>query len=262
MPVDRGVVKMRFNRKVAVVTGGSRGIGKAVVEMFVLEGARVAIVDVDAATGEALATKLQEGKGEVVFIRADVSVAADVRAMVDQVVQRWNRLDILVNNAAIYKQGDVLQTSEEDWNRLMAIDLNSVFLCTKYAAAAMARSGGGVIVNVSSEAGLVGIRGQVAYNTAKAAIIGFTRSCAVDLADKGIQVNAVCPGTTDTPLVQEALSRSADPAGVRRALEEARPLRRLGKPEEIAAAVLFLASPEAAYATGAVLSIDGGYTAQ
>lgn len=144
----------------------------------------------------------------------------------------------------------------------MAVDLTGVFLCTKYAATAMIRSGGGVVVNVSSEAGLVGIKGQVAYNTAKAGVIGLTRSCAVDLADKGIRANAVCPGTTYTPLVEDALSRSSDPKKARRELESSRPVGRLGKPEEIAEAILFLASPEVGYATGTILSVDGGYTAQ
>jgi NAD(P)-dependent dehydrogenase (short-subunit alcohol dehydrogenase family) len=126
----------------------------------------------------------------------------------------------------------------------------------------MVKNGGGVIVNVASEAGLVGIKGQVAYNVSKAGMIALTRSCAVDLADRGIRVNAVCPGTTDTPLVREAVSRAPDPAAARRRLESVRPLDRLGTPEEIASAILYMASSESGYATGAVLSIDGGYTAQ
>jgi NAD(P)-dependent dehydrogenase (short-subunit alcohol dehydrogenase family) len=144
----------------------------------------------------------------------------------------------------------------------MRVNLTGVFLCSKYAAEAMVSQGSGVIVNVASEAGVVGIAGQVAYNTSKAAVIGLTRSCAVDLAHSGVRANAVCPGTTDTPLVREAVQRAADPVQARRKLESVRPLDRLGKVEEIAAAILFMASDEAGYATGAILSIDGGYTAQ
>jgi NAD(P)-dependent dehydrogenase (short-subunit alcohol dehydrogenase family) len=184
------------------------------------------------------------------------------KAMIQNVLEHWGRLDVLVNNAGIYLQGDVTETSLEQWNRIMNVNLTGVFLCTKYAAQAMLNGGGGVIVNVSSEAGLVGIPGQVAYNVSKAGVIGLTKSCAVDLARRGIRVNCVCPGTTDTPLVREAIQQAPDPAAARRHLEEVRPLNRLGTPEEIATAILLLASDRMAYATGAVLSVDGGYTAQ
>jgi NAD(P)-dependent dehydrogenase (short-subunit alcohol dehydrogenase family) len=163
-----------------------------------------------------------------------------------------------VNNAGIYHQADAVDTPEAVWNEVLAVNLTGAFLCTRQAVPAMAR--GGVIVNVASEAGLVGIRNQVAYNVSKAGLIGLTRSCAVDFAPRGIRVNCVCPGTTDTPLVRAAVGRAADPGAARRALEDIRPLRRLGEPEEIAAAILYLAA--AGYATGAVLSVDGGYTAQ
>jgi NAD(P)-dependent dehydrogenase (short-subunit alcohol dehydrogenase family) len=165
---------------------------------------------------------------------------------------------VLVNNAGIYHQADALGTPEEVWNNVLAVNLTGAFLCIKHAVPAMTR--GGVIVNVASEAGLVGIRNQVAYNVSKAGLIGLTRSCAVDFAPRGIRVSCLCPGTTDTPLVQAALARSPEPRAARRALEQVRPLDRLGEPEEIAAAILYLAA--AGYATGAVLSVDGGYTAQ
>jgi NAD(P)-dependent dehydrogenase (short-subunit alcohol dehydrogenase family) len=168
---------------------------------------------------------------------------------------------VLVNNAGIYLQGDVSATTLADWDRIMAVNLTGPFLCTRHAVAALAKTRG-VVVNVASEAGLVGIAGQVAYNTSKAGLIALTRSCAVDLAPRGVRVNCVCPGTTATPLVEAAVQRAQDPARARRRLEEVRPLDRLGTPEEIAAAILYLASSEAGYATGAVLCIDGGYTAQ
>lgn len=196
------------------------------------------------------------------MIRADVADENDVRALVDQVTRRWNRLDILVNNAGVYLQGDVTQTSLEEWERIMQVNVTGAFLCTKYAVPTMIAQKRGVIINVASEAGLVGIQGQVVYNVSKGALIAFTRSCAVDLAVHGIRVNSVCPGTTETPLVKEAVNHAPDPAEARHQLEVCRPANRLGTPEEIASAILYLASDDAAYATGAILSVDGGYTAQ
>ena len=253
---------MRFYGKVALVTGASKGIGKAASLAFAREGANVAIVDIDQSHGEATAKETQSEGREALYVRADVSKPDEVRAMVDTVIEKWDRLDILVNNAGIYMQGDVTKTSREDWDRILAVNLTGPFLCTQYAIPAMAKIGGGVIVNVASEAGLVGITGQVAYNVSKGGLIALTRSCAVDLAESGIRVNCVCPGTTYTPLVEEAVDRADDPVQARSHLEEIRPLNRLGRPEEIASAILYLASDEAGYATGSILSIDGGYTAQ
>lgn len=253
---------MRFQGQIAVVTGASMGIGKATALAFAAEGANVAIVDINSEQGEAAAEEVRAGGHEALFVATDVSQADEVSAMVDQVMSNWGRLDILVNNAGIYVQADAPTTSLEDWERIMAVNLTGPFLCTKYAVPAMAKSGGGAIINIGSEAGLVGIKNQVAYNVSKGGVIALTRSCAVDLAERGIRVNSVCPGTTETPLVKEAVNRAPDPAEARRELEEVRPLNRLGTPEEIASAVLYLASEEAAYATGSVFSIDGGYTAQ
>lgn len=253
---------MRFESKVAVVTGASMGIGKAAALAFVREGATAVIVATDRQHAEEVLAMAQSGPGEAHFIQADVSREEEVRATFDEVMTRWNRLDILVNNAGIYVQGDATRTSLRDWERVIAVNLTGPFLCTKYAVPAMTKSGGGVIVNVGSEAGLVGIRNQVAYNVSKGGIIALTRSCAVDLAQHGIRVNSVCPGTTDTPLVQAAVERAEDPVQARRQLELIRPLNRLGSAEEIASAILYLASDEAAYATGSIFSMDGGYTTQ
>lgn len=253
---------MRFEGRVAVVTGAALGIGQAAVAAFAREGAAVVLVDRDRERGEAATRVLEEAGYQALFALADVSDEADVRRMIERVSERWGRLDILVNNAGIYIQGDITQTTPEEWDRLLAVNLTGAFLCSRHAVPVMLRGGGGVIVNVASEAGLVGIKGQVAYNVSKAGMIALTRSCAVDLAEQGIRVNAVCPGTTDTPLVREAVGRAPDPAAARRRLEAVRPLDRLGTVEEIASAILYMASAEAGYATGSVLSIDGGYTAQ
>ncbi|MDQ7843539.1 MAG: glucose 1-dehydrogenase [Armatimonadota bacterium] len=252
---------MDFGGKVAVITGAGAGIGRATAVLFARAGARVAVVDVDAGAGPQTVEQIAASGGEAVFIAADVSNPDDVRRMVETVMARFGRLDILVNNAGIYLQGDVLATSEADWRRLLEVNLTGPFLCAKYCIPAMRAHGGGVIVNVASEAGLVGIKGQVAYNVSKAGVIGLTRSLAVDGAPE-IRVNCICPGTTDTPLVAASLRRQRDPAAARRALETVRPAGRLGRPEEIAFGILCLAADELHYATGAILSVDGGYTAQ
>jgi NAD(P)-dependent dehydrogenase (short-subunit alcohol dehydrogenase family) len=253
---------MRFQGNVAAVTGGAAGIGQATAVAFAREGAAVAIVDKDQAQGEVVANEIKEQGGDVLVVPTDIALENEVQRMVDEVTRRWGRLDILVNNAGIYYQADVVDTPSDVWDNILAVNLSGAFLCTKYAVPVMIGGGGGVVINIASEAGLVGIKGQVAYNVSKGGMIALTRSCAVDLAERGIRVNCVCPGTSDTPLVREAVNRAPDPATARRALEEVRPLNRLGKPEEIAAAILYLASSEAGYATGAILSVDGGYTAQ
>ena len=249
---------MPFKDKRVIVTGASSGIGRATALAFARAGAAVAIADKDQGAGEQVAAEATLRGGKAEAVRVDLCREEEVRALIESVLQRWGGLEVLVNNAGIYHQGDAVGTPEPVWSEVLAVNLTGAFLCIKHAVPAMPR--GGVIVNVASEAGLVGIRNQVAYNVSKGGLISLTRSCAVDFASRGIRVNCVCPGTTDTPLVRAAVGRAADPRSARRALEEVRPLDRLGEPEEIAAAILYLA--EAGYATGAVLSVDGGYTAQ
>jgi NAD(P)-dependent dehydrogenase (short-subunit alcohol dehydrogenase family) len=253
---------MQFESNVVIVTGASSGIGRAAAMAFAREGASVAIADRDMAAGATVADEIRKSGGKAEAFEADVSNEDSVRTLCGRVVARWGRLDVLVNNAGVYHQADAVDTPLPAWNNVLAVNLTGAFLCIKHAAPFMMKGSGGAIVNVASEAGLVGIRGQVAYNVSKAGLISLTQSCAVDFAARGIRVNCVCPGTTDTPLVQAALARAADPAAVRRALEQARPANRLGEPREIAEAILFLASARARYATGAVLAVDGGYTAQ
>ena len=253
---------MTFAGKVAVVTGAGAGIGLAAATALAREGARLAIVDLDAHAGEIAVHQCVNYRTQAKFFDCNIAVPEEVDRMVTDVTSEWGRIDILVNNAGIYIQGDVIRTAPVDWEKILAVNLTGAFLCTRAVIPVMIQQGGGVIVNVGSEAGLVGIGNQVAYNVSKAGIIALTRSCAVDFAPHGVRVNCVCPGTTETPLVQAAVQRSEDPIAARRKLEAVRPLNRLGKPEEIASAILYMASDEAGYATGSILSIDGGYTAQ
>lgn len=247
-----------FQEKVVLVTGGEMGIGKAIAQAFASMGARVVIVGINSEAGMAAASDIS---GEVHFIRADVSNPEEVKALPGQVKEVFGPVDILVNNAGIYTKGDVISTSYQDWQKILDVNLNGVFLVSKYVSEQMVNHKQGVIINVASEAGIAAIGNQVAYNVSKAAVISLTKCLAVDLAPYNIRANAICPGTTMTPLVQTALDKAEDPQKALRQLESSRPLNRLGKPEEIASAVLALASDNLGYATGAVLSIDGGYTA-
>lgn len=249
-----------FSGKVAIVTGGGAGIGEATVRLFAQEGAYTVIAEADSQRGKSLEEELKKQGFIAEFIEVDVSQKDSVERMVEKVVTQFGKVDILVNNAGVYAKGDALAFAEKDFQKLVDVNIKGVILCTQSVGRHMVEQKSGVIVNVASEAGIVAIANQMIYNLTKAAVISITKSCAVDFASYGVRVNCVCPGTTYTPLVEEALRREKDPASVRRSLEESRPLKRLGKPEEIAAAILFLASPLIGYATGAVLSVDGGYT--
>jgi len=255
--------EMRINNKVAIITGAGSGIGRATAVMFGKEGASVVVADIDQKKGMETVDLIKGENRKAVFVQVDVSKAHNVEKMVRTTVNAYGKLDILVNNVGIYLQASVVDTSEEDWDQILDVNLKGVFLCCKYSIPEMIKGGkGGVIVNVGSEAGIVGIKKQVAYNVSKSGIIALTKSIAIDFAADNVRANCVCPGTTETTLVTEALSRAPDPKRARRELEVVRPANRLGQPEEIAAGILYLASDESLYATGAVLSIDGGYTAQ
>jgi len=253
---------MRLKDKVAVITGAGAGIGQATALLFAKEGAKVVLADLDPKAGKEALDQIKKDGGQGIFLQVDVAKGNDVRKMVQETIKNYGKIDILVNNAGIYTKGDVVSTSEEDWDRILNVNLRGVYLCCKYAIPEMIKKGGGAIVNIASEAGLVGIKNQVAYNVSKAALIMLTKSMAVDFAPQNIRVNNVCPGTTETPLVRAAIEKEKDPKKARRALEECRPANRLGKPEEIASAILAMASDELGYATGSSLVIDGGYTAQ
>ncbi len=253
---------MNFNGKTVIVTGSAVGIGRAAAEAFSREKAKVVVADLDSQRGEEAVSVIIKDGGQASYIQVDVTDSDSVKALVEKTRQLYGGIDILINNAGIHYQGNVAETPVEAWDRVLDVNLKGVYLCSHHVVPVMVERGGGVIVNIASEAGMVGIKGQAAYNASKAGVISLTQSMAVDFAEHKIRVNAVSPGTTETPLVLKILEEADNPEEIRADLEGCRPLNRLGRPEEIAAAVLAMASDELGYATGSVLTIDGGYTAQ
>ena len=246
----------RLEGKSAIVTGGGRGLGAAVAELFATQGARVAVSDVDPASADATARRILDGGGEAFGLRADVTSAADAERLADAAAERFGALDVLVNNAGIASAGTVCEVTPQDWDRVMAINLKGAYLCSRYAVAHMARSGGGSIVCISSASGVIGQEGQVAYNVSKHGVIGLVRCMALDHAAEGIRVNAVCPGVMRTPML-DALS-----AQQLAALEAMHPLGRIAEPAEVAQLVVHLAADESSFTTGGVFLVDGGLTAR
>jgi meso-butanediol dehydrogenase/(S,S)-butanediol dehydrogenase/diacetyl reductase len=251
---------MRLKDKVAIITGGGSGFGKVTAGLFAREGAAVMLADINGEAAQAVADSIVAEGGKAGWAQTDVTSSASVEAMVREALNQFGYVDILFNNAGIEGFGTVVDTEENAWDRIFAVHVRGAYLCSKYTLPAMIESGrGGSVVNVSSVAGLVGIRNMTAYSAAKGAIISLTRSMAVDFAQYGIRVNCIAPGTTMTPMGQR-LVEGDTPEQL--ALRTSRyPLNRFGRPEEIANAVLFLASDDSSYATGSCLVVDGGLTA-
>ncbi len=242
----------RLDGKVAIITGAARGIGLATARLFAREGARVAIADIDAPRGEAAAAEIRDQGGEALFVPVDVTDPASVQAMVRRVVDAFGRIDILVNNAGVLRDRTLLKMTDEEFDFVINVNLKGVYNCTRAVAPVMVEQGSGVILNASSVVALYGNFGQTNYVASKAAVIGMTKVWARELGPKGIRVNAVAPGFIRTEMT------AGLPEKVVQAVLERTPLRRWGEPEDVAHAYLFLASDEARFINGAVLSVDGG----
>lgn len=251
----------RLRGKSCVITGAAFGIGRATAMVFAREGALLTLTDIQEEPLHALANELRATGVAVEAVAGDVANPADAQRMIQAAVDRFGRLDVLVANAGIIPLGDVLETSADDWDRVMAVDGRGMFLTCKYAIEAMLRTGGGSIVCLSSISGMAGQKRQAAYGPAKFVATGLTKHLAVEWAGQGIRVNAVAPGTIRTERVKRL---PEEPGGIEylQAIEKMHPMGRIGEPEEVANAILFLASDDASFITGAVLPVDGGYLAQ
>ena len=250
---------MRLDGKVALISGGSRGMGAFEAELFVQEGAKVVICDVRDDEGDALAKKIVDRGGEAAFVHLDVTSESDWAAAVREAVERYGKLDVLVNNAGVSARGSIEETSPDDWDRVMDINAKGVFLGTRSAIPEMRKAGGGSIINISSQLGLVGMgESSPQYQASKGAVRIFSKSAAIQYAHEGIRVNSVHPGPIITPMTE---ARRSDEV-VRQRMISRIPLGRYGESEDVAYGVLYLASDEASFVTGSELVIDGGWTAQ
>ena len=250
---------MRLDGKVALISGGSRGMGAFEAELFVQEGAKVVIGDVRDDEGDALAKKIVDRGGEAAFVHLDVTSESDWAAAVREAVERYGKLDVLVNNAGVSARGSIEETSPDDWDRVMDINAKGVFLGTRSAIPEMRKAGGGSIINISSQLGLVGMgESSPQYQASKGAVRIFSKSAAIQYAHEGIRVNSVHPGPIITPMTE---ARRSDEV-VRQRMISRIPLGRYGESEDVAYGVLYLASDESSFVTGSELVIDGGWTAQ
>jgi NAD(P)-dependent dehydrogenase (short-subunit alcohol dehydrogenase family) len=250
-------MKRLLEGRTALVTGGASGIGRATALAFAREGAKVVVVDVNVQGGEETVRLLREDGGEAFFIKCDVSKTADIEAMIKKTVDTYGRLDCAFNNAGIGVVRSTVDCTEEEWDRVINVNLKSVWLCMKYEIPQMLKQGSGAIVNTSSAAALKSTAGHSPYTVSKAGVIALTKVAALDCASAGIRVNAVCPGGVRTPMLEPLISNKQFEDFMLNRI----PVKRIGKPEEIAEAVLWLCSDLASFVTGVALPVDGGTVA-
>ncbi|MCM3668314.1 SDR family oxidoreductase [Mesobacillus maritimus] len=243
----------KLQNKVAVITGGASGIGAATARLFVSEGAKVVLVDLNEEKGKSFEAELKALNAEALFIKANITSEQDVADLFKQTVEAFGKVDIVFNNAGIGRVQPSHELEYSEWRNTVNVDLDGVFLVAREAIREMLKTGGGTIVNTASMYGWVGSPGSAAYNAAKGGVINLTRSLALEYAEQNIRINALCPGFIDTPIIPEESKQ---------VLSAATPMKRLGKAEEMAKAVLFMASDDSSFMTGNTLTVDGGYTAQ
>jgi len=252
----------RVAGKVALVTGGASGIGRATALTFAREGAKLIIADMNEDGGRQTVHIITENGGEAIFVQTDVTQATAVEALISKAVETYGRLDCAHNNAGVTQRAypSTAEYPEDDWHRVLAVNLTGVWLCMKYEIPQMLRHGGGAIVNTASVAGLVGLAGRSAYVASKHGVVGITRTAALEYAQQGIRVNCVCPGYIRTPMVEYVLQHAGAQTEAQMVARE--PIGRLGTPEEIAETVVWLCSDAAAFVTGHTMTVDGGFVAQ
>lgn len=243
----------RLQNKVALITGGASGIGAATARLFVQEGAKVVLADLNEEKGKAFEAELKTQGAEAVFVKANITSEEEVASLFKQAIAAFGKVDIVFNNAGIGRVHPTHELEYSEWRNTVNVDLDGVFLVARESIREMLKTGGGTIVNTASMYGWVGSPGSAAYNAAKGGVINLTRSLALEYADQNIRINALCPGFIDTPIIPEENKKE---------LAAITPMKRLGQAEEMATAVLFLASDESSYMTGGSLIVDGGYTAQ
>jgi len=243
----------KLQNKVAVITGGASGIGAATARLFVSEGAKVVLVDLNEEKGKAFQAELKTNNAEAIFVKANITSEEDVQAIFKQTIEAFGKVDIVFNNAGIGRVHPSHTLEYAEWRNTVNVDLDGVFLVAREAIREMLKSGGGSIVNTASMYGWVGSPGSAAYNAAKGGVINLTRSLALEYAEQNIRVNSLCPGFIDTPIIPEESKQI---------LATMTPMKRLGQSEEMAKAVLFMASDDSSFMTGNSLTVDGGYTAQ
>ncbi len=249
---------MRLAGKVAIITGAGSGIGRAAAELFAREGAKVVVADYKADTAQEVVKAIKDSGGEAIFAEVDVSDSAQVERMVGSAVDAYGGIDILFNNAAMLAFGTILETDETLWRRVMSVNVNGPYLCSKAVLPHMISRGGGSIINTVSSTGAHDAKGGVAaYVTSKGGVTLLTKCMAIDHANDNVRVNGIAPGPTDTPMLREVMSQQELDD-----FAQTYPMKRLGRPEELANAALFLASDEASFVTGAILNVDGGQTAE